>query len=598
MRGCRTARARLAVALDRELALEERFELDRHLERCPACQELERRGLRLEEWLEGDRAPVAPDVEAAVTGVLGALDRGEGLPWKPPAGWRFNLRPVPILAGVLAAAAAIAVGLAWLTEEERAPIALPVAEHVPVPAISPEPPVPTEEGPVAEEEVASPWTAASVERQVRAAVLAVFPDDPGRSVPEADALFRGRTRDVARAGWPLRRLVEDLLDHPDASVARGAARCLGALNDAGAVPALERALARPPVADVAFDALAELGEAAVPALERSLADPTRALRALNRLCRVGGERAALAIERRVLATTAGTEPSRASLLDALTATGRPAVAVLMRLAAATTGTERDAVLERLPFVGGAGDELVRSLDPARPAREETYLALSLLQPAAALPWLEERCGEFRERPAALATLARYPGTAPLESLRRVWSAGRITREDALALLRTLAERDEVRVLEDAEALVAARDGAVLHDWTGLLIESESPRVAASLATLAFCDALGPDDRQWAALAVGEIGQERAVALLADLLHGRETEDRRRTAACLLSIHTHGGAEAIVHALPGVPFGELRALLEVLERDERAGAIRVHRVTRALDGVLAGLADERRLEKEI
>lgn len=594
MKGCRTTRARLAAALDRELALEERFELDRHLERCGACRAHERRGLRLEEWLEGpgDRPPVTPDVETAVANVLGALDRGEGSPWKPPAPWARHLRPVPILAGALAAAALIAAGLAWRAQVEPVKVEPPVAEHDPVHA---EPPA---EPASVEAEDTEAWTTASVERRVRAAVQAVFPDDVPRPDPDADERFRERTRDVARAGWPVRRLVEDLLDHPDATVARSAARCLGALREPGAIPALERALVRKPVVDVAFDALARLGEAAVPALERALADPARALRALNRLCHVGGERAALAIERRVLATSPGSEPSRASLLDALTATGRPAVAVLMRLAAATDGPERDAVLERLPFVDGAGDELVGSLDPTRPAREETYLALSLLRPTAALPWIEERCGEFRERPAALATLARYPGTAPLAALRRVWSAGRITREDALGLLRTLAERDEARVLEDAEALVDAADGIVLHDWTGLLIESESPRVAASLATLAFCDVLGPDDRQWAALAVGEIGGDRDVALLADLLHGREAEDRRRTAACLLSIHAHGGAEAVVRALPDVPLGELRGVLDVLARDERAGAIRVHRVTRALDGVLAGLADERRLEKEI
>jgi hypothetical protein len=589
MRGCRTARTRITVALDRELALEDRLWLDLHLERCSECREHERRMLRLEEWLEGpgDRPPVAPDVETAVTGVLGTLDRGEGAPWRPER----RLHPVPVLVGVAAAVLLIVVALRWRSESALPP-ALPEVV-APAPEVSVPVEAPSLEGD--DEAAEQPWTAASVERHVRAAVLTVFHDGAEGLQIER---FRERTRDVARSGWPVRRLVEDLLEHPDGEVARGAARCLGALGDPGAVPALERALQRGPAADSAFDALARLGQDAVPALERSLAVPERALRALNRLCRIGGERAARAIERRVLASAAGAEPSRASLLDALVSTGRPAVAVLMRLAGATQGDERAAILDRLVLVDGAGDEIVRSLGAARPAREELYSALALLQPPAALPWLEERCGEFRERPAALATLARYSGTAPLGSLRRVWGAGRISREDAIELLKALAEHDEVRLLEDAEALVAAGDGVVLHDWTGLLIESESPHVAPSLATLAFGDALGPDDRQWAALAVGEIGRERDVAMLADLLHGRESEDRRRTAACLLAIHAHGGAEAVLRALPGVPFGEVRTLLEALEREAPAGAIRVHRVTRVLDGVLAGLANERRLEKEI
>lgn len=571
---CRVARARIESALDQELSLSARFELEEHVAACSACAAHQRRTQGLQEWLEGpgDPPPIAPDVEGAVSGVFARLERGEGEAWRPP---RPSSRR-PIAVGLLALGALAAAVLALVTMVRRfAP-----AEPLPGPALPN--PVPLFARPEFE------WDVLRVELEVRGALLASF-GSAGVDEARANERFQAATREPARSGWPVRRFVEGLLESPEREVVLAAARYLGALGDASAAPFLERTLARADVVDAVLDVLGAMGDAAVPALERALGRPELASRVLLQLCRIGGARSAAVLERAARAAREGSDPSREALLDALTATGPSAVACLLRLAADPQApSASEAILARLPIVRGAGAELARRIEGERWPGDLAYRALLALRPTEALPWLEARCESHRERGAALAVLATYEGSAPLASALRLARSGRVPREEVLALLTGLFEREGERALDFTQELLARTDEAPTRAWLELLIESGHPAAARALVPLAFDARLADDDRQWAALAVGELGTQAEAQELLAALKERPDEERRLTAACLLSIHAQLGNAGVQRLFPELSEGSLRRVLAIL--DGRSGdAVLVHRVARALDGVQAELA---------
>lgn len=564
---CHEARAALDSALERELALEQRLRLEAHLAGCAACARRAARARRLQELLEGpgDPRPVRADVESAVQTVFARLDRGEGAPLELPRPRRARRLLVPLLA----AAALVAV--------------LAVRALAPRPAPTPALPAP-EPAPVA----AAPWAEGEVELAVRAALLESF----AASAPEAEALarFQERLREPARAGWPLRRFVEGLAERPDPGTAQAALRCLGALGDANALPALERALERAELAPTAFVALEALAPASFAVLERALGAPRLAPGALASLCRLGGERAARILERAARSAGPHANPSRATLLDALTATGPDAVASLLRLAGeAREPDEARALVARLTLVAGAGPALAHALEDVREPAEWHYAALLALQPFEALPWLAERCASHRQRPAALAVLEAYPGTPPLATLLRLAGTGRVPRDELVRALVGLLERDAVRAPAFSREVLARAAPLEAQAWLALLLESGHPGAAAALVPIAAAEELGPEERQWAALAVGELGGEVEARELAGALPATRRLERRLAAATALSLQAHLGSEGVREWLGPVSPAALRRAAESLESGTRAGAaVRLHRVARALEDALSEL----------
>lgn len=560
---CREARAALDSALERELPLEGRLRLEAHLDGCASCAQHAARARRLQELLEGpgDPAPVRADVEAAVRTVFARLERGEGAPVRlptAPRGRRF-------LVSLCAAAALLAALLLVRSRDPR-------------PASAPPPPVAGGSG----------WAEGEVEVAVRAALLEHFAGaEPG---PAALARFQERLREPARAGWPLRRFVEGLSERPDLATAEAALRCLGALGDANALPAVERALARAELAPAAFAALAQLGPESFAVLERALGEPAQAGGALAVLCRLGGARAATILERAVRAAGAHANPSRVTLLDALTTTGPPAVASLLRLAdEAPSGDEARALVARLPLVAGAGPALAEALATVREPEEWHYAALLVLQPFEALPWLAERCANHRQRASALAVLESYPGTPPLATLLELAGKGRVARAELVRTLVGLLERDAVRAPAFSRELLARATTLELEAWLALLLESAHPGAAAALVPLARSERLAAEDRQWAALGVAELGGEAEARELAEALPATRALERRLAAAVALALDAHVGPAGLAAWLGPVSPASLRRATESLEDGARAGAaVRLHRVARALEGALSEL----------
>ncbi len=573
MRGCRQARRAIPLALERELPLEKRLELERHLALCPECAELHARALAVEEALErlGQPPERGPDVERALANVRAALEPVQAAGRRAQASAGPGRRGARIAAGIAALLAAAA--LLWFARGAAGP---------------------EEQGDsgVAASATEPPSTPEEVERSVREHLRLAFAgvdqdQDPGQAL----ARFQQATRDLARSGWPLRRYVEDLLEDPELDVARPAAIVLGELGDPLSAVRLERALDRAGLERAALSTLGALGEPAVPVLSRTLDRPALATLALRELCRIGGRQASAAIERRLQrpAESAGANgvPSREALLDALTATGPSAVASLLELAQEDpTGGQQ--ILARLPLVKDGGDELVRLLEHERHPRELLYEALALLVPAGALPWLAERCGEYRERPRALATLERWRGPAPLATVLELEQSGRVPRDDLVRLLRELVRRDAERLEEFTGELLARVEpfDEQAQRWLDLLLDTEAADAGRALVLLALSGDLPDDDRQWAALALAEIGTVEDARALAAGLEDLGPGDRRLFAAALVAIHRHLGVVGVERALGDLdPLDVRRVLLALDGLEERGGAVGLHKVARALEGGL-------------
>jgi hypothetical protein len=127
----------------------------------------------------------------------------------------------------------------------------------------------------------------------------------------------------------------------------------------------------------------------------------------------------------------------------------------------------------------------------------------------------------------------------------------------------------------------------MRAWLLLLIESEHPGAAAALVPLALAEELAAEDRQWAALAAGELGGAEDARALLDGLARAPRPERRTLAACLIAVHAGLGAEGVAEFLAPCSGASLRRVTDSLESGERgAGAVRLHRVARALDAALA------------
>jgi hypothetical protein len=613
VRGCREARGWLERSLDGRLALEEEFRLEAHLRACARCRGAAGRARLVEEALQRLPEPplrgCAPD-ERSIEGALARIHAG--IASRPSAPRRMRLTPVGALAAAAASLAALALARALVspprgTGEGEAPaaraIAAPDVPRVPRAERGAEPVPEDLAGPAREPGVplapppargAAPRPSGALEphrldearhrvRRALATALAV----PGTPA-QAERRFEEQSRAVQQDGWPVTRLLEELLDDEDPDVARGAATALGRRGDRISAGPLARALARPEIRASALAALGALGEEGIAGLAQALHDPSVRAQALLCLGRIGGPRAAEVIERELV--RAGTErdpdereEERRVLLARLAATGTSAVRSLVRLAERGHLPEARA-LACLGTIPGGGAALAAELRPGRAATPFLLAAVERLRPEAALPWVEELCRASNRRDEALRCLAGWPGERALATCLRLAREGRVPRGALVETVRAQLALDSEAALRLADLLSVARDGqgaAVLLD---LLLEAEAPAGASALAHLALAAPLSDDERQWAALAVGELGDERDAERLERGLLRLGAEQKRLRAACLLSIHALAGERGAERALASLRLHDFRPLLAELHRASERGspAVDLYRVARALD----------------
>ena len=615
MKGCRTARRRILRAVDQDLPLEERFRLDDHLAQCSACATEYQRALHLEEAFA--RMPDPPharlDLERTVRSIRTSLENsppsGDNATIVVAASSRAPSKTLRALAVIMAVAGVVAL---WIVVGARPrDVAAPEVNGVDAPeniAIAPSPTRARE----AESSVARPngesdpvaeTDAASVERQLREHLVAAFADSTDLAdIAHCVERFDRFAAPIRR--WPLARIAAPMLRSDDLRLARSAARFLGMRGDRISVSQLQAVLdrhssaARDSIAPVVVRALGDLGRDAVSALGHALSFPALEPAALAQLARIGGVEAARFIESSLArradspGSTGSTTPFARRRFEALAAIGTPAVASFLRLAS-DDNFEREQVLGWLDRVEGAGDEFAR-LMRAR-AIDDPDLVFEIaarLQPVAVLPWLEERASEHRYRARALACLERWDDTVPIRTLLRLDAAGWVPDADIVSSLRAIADRDGERFTALARDLLAAADPIVVDRYLDLLIASEHRAAASALVELTLANVLSDEARQWAALAVGELGGPEDATLLLAGVDRFGANECRLLAACLISIHLHLGEGGTAAALAGFAPRSIdrvnNALQQAIEsdRDETrftGGAVELFRVARSLEG---------------
>lgn len=600
-RGCRVARKRVLRAVDHELALEERFLLDEHLATCSACADEYRRALRLEEAFAHMPSPPSEslDIDRALDAIHGTLsagadERGSVAPRSNDARVRVapgRRRRTALAVSVSAAALlAVYVALAGGGGEPR-----PVRPDAPAPSpqwVDSESVAPGKSDADAEREAQLRETA-RVERELRTHLVAAF-GDVALPLTDADvdaALERFDALTVSIKRWPLARIAAPLLRDPDAGLASRAARFLGRRGDRLSVSQLEAVLDRGAVANAAIRALGDLGRDATVALATALHAPGLQGAALRELARVGGASAAATVADD-LARWGANDGVVDDHLDALAAMGEPAVASLLTLASRPE-VDRGRVLACLERVDGAAEECARLFSSGRFGDPELeFEVCARLQPTALLPWIEERASEHRYRASALACLERWDGSTPIRALLELDALGWVPGEDVIASLRVLAERDAARFAEYARDLLAARDERGAEHYLAALVAMDVGAAAAALVPLALSPVLPNDSRQWAALAVGDLGSvdETRLLLRGSTLLG--ADDHRLFAACLVTIQRRLGDDGTLEALERFSPRHVRRVRDALlvaTNDDRAearfagDAVELFRVMRALDG---------------
>lgn len=623
---CRQVRRLLYRAVDGELSVDERLRLDPHLARCGACGSEYARLQMLEELvvaLPEPRESTAASEQAAVRGVREAIERApegeDDLPeWlavqagssQQPGGvpglgaFGANARRSRALLAAGLFAAAVLLGFLLLRGGDgSSELRSQLRDSAPGPVVRSGAPAPSVDAPLEAVPAERPRNRVDAERRLRQLLLETFADTaPDSSVDVAAERFDDLAAELG--DWPFPRLAERLLRDSDVRLAGAAARYLGQRGDRLSVSPLADALERPDlVSDVLF-ALGDLGQLSIPALARATFDRDLGSAPLETLGRIGGSGAARAIEASPACGPNASTESRSAALEALGAVGGPALESLLRLAgtgAFSSGAARSELLFTLQTLPGGADALAallampayapRMLDDAgaRPVHEVELLfeAATLLQPDAALWWVEECARSSRQRDRALACLVNWEGGAPVAGLLRLDASGSLSSEDTLRVLTELVERDAGRMRLQSELLLARRDGAELQRYVELLVETGHAGVAPALVPVVLADLLPEDQRQWAALAIGSLGgPEEAQQLLA----GAKTLDRgqrRLLAAVLLTLRRHLGDLDLEGLLSGASPRSLERVASVLrESDTDEAAIALFRVSRALDGAFA------------
>ncbi|MCZ6597026.1 MAG: zf-HC2 domain-containing protein [Planctomycetota bacterium] len=597
MRGCRRIRSWIPLAVEGELPLDRRYRLDEHVAGCAECRSEYEAAVALEEAMQ--RLPEPPVERLDLDRIAGAIDAAIDERLRAGAPEKAARRPRRIGLRAVVAAAAVAVlaagALLWQALVDDVPDEVATSS---VAAASGD----ATPGDATIDEARRDEVRATIAAELLAG-LGDLPAGVSRSeVEERLAVFDERVRPLARGGWPVAHIAEGLLASEDVATARAAARFLGVRGDRVSAVALRRALDRPELARAAVNALGDLGPTGVSALAQALDQPGLETLALDALVRVGGPAAVRVLEAEVGRTGARVRhtPDPASerrlpmLVAALAACGPGAVESLLRLTS-NGNLARDEAFGAIERVDGGADAVGSLVGRSRRDLSESLLldAVATFHPRSALPWLEERCHDHREREAALACIAAYPDPEALHVLLRVRRRG--SSAPVLRAARDLLADAPGAGVDLALRLLEARDEEQASRLLDFLLECEAPGSGPALSRLALSELLSPDERQWAALAVAEIGAPEDAGRLAQGLAAigslggasRKAGGERIAAACLISIHALAGDPATLAALGalgGVSAERSARILAHLDEAEAKGtrAVIVYKLARELE----------------
>jgi hypothetical protein len=569
---CRLARRALDARSDERLGLERGFELDAHLEGCARCRRHARSLQRLEDAFAG--LPDPPwqrlDVEASVRSIRARLAAAPARPGARSA----RSRRVGLALFVAAAAAVLALFMLQRTRQQASTPDEPASPSPPLASAAPGPDelAPTVEEPVPDSLALDPArlqrTREEVAQLLLEAASGLEPEASREAVLAFAQLFDLNSLALRRADWPVQRLVERLLEAPDARASRAAARYLGVRGDGASRARLELALERPEVARAATLALRDSGAAGAAGLGRALGLDAQRELALRCLLEVGGSAAARALAQRsaIECAQAGKEAQTAELLAALASLGEPALEPLFALAA-EGALGRGELVSLLGGIDGAAEWIVRGLATRERAasRELRLEAAAQLAPETTALWLEEHAHEREVEVLARRLLPRVPGPAAVRALMRLEGDTRLSSEDMQALLRAALGADAERFAGEARALLQTAEAEPQAVLAELLIAADSALALPAMRVLHRSPLLPDDLGRDLVLEIGELGDARDAEALLELFGELGADDRLFAASCLIAIQRLAGDEAIARALDDMSARSLSNVLGLLHR---------------------------------
>jgi hypothetical protein len=586
MSSCRQARRWMERAFDGRLGVDEDFLLEEHLGGCAHCRrEAELQAMVLDGLVRQVEPPVERlDIERALSNIHERLEEEPArvLPWRKITA---------------AAAAALLLTLPWWMRGEDAPaveepgpgiggaLALdepeqgrsPEAEQPSLTAVRVYPRV------SAESEVDSS-VHARVQAEVRAALAVAVVSHPA----DVDAIlqaFDASTSELAAADWPVARLVARLVEDESPALAGAACRFTGRHATRLGVRRLEQALDSP----AAFDAakgLIDAGPLGYDGLARALWVPGADAQVLEAMLPLDDEaRVRWATDALEHAPEVPEEGTTAAWVGFVAAAGRAGADELI-------GRLDDPVLARGDVIAGLmdsprGEDALLARLERRVAPQECdglFDLIDQMRAPAAFEFIQEQAWSGQDRGRAALVLAGYPGVSTLVGLLMLDEGRRLdTVELGAAWRRALevdAERAQTLALEHVDRGDRIGSRRLLE---GLTLAEHAGAVPAMIE-LAALGALADDDREHAFLIIAERGGAQDVPLLSDTFSRFTVRDRDRAAACLISLHRLGGAEAVQRVLAGASEDTSARVLSRLEDGARASSRLL--LARELEPVLA------------
>ena len=600
---CRKARRALRKRIDERLPIEVEFQLDAHLERCAACRAAEARALQLEEALARLPEPATErlDVEHSVQVIRARIEKpGEGMRGAP-AGRRW-----PILRLAAAAAALILVGFLLFElagEENPGPVDPPENVAGGAPEERPEGPAPREDELAAEDSGVNRERLEATREEVRALLAECGGELPeGATRDEAIAfaeLLDERTARLRRQEWPVRRIVEGMLESDNLAAARAAARYLGVRGDSRSRRQLVRALDRAEIAAASTRALGDAGAEGLEGLGDALAHREVRAIALEGIARIGGEEAAATLAEVLFEEAEASEglltPSE-DLLATLLELGEHAVEPLIELG------ERDWLSREELFAtmeGLAGIESYFDQQLAwRSRKVPTDLVLAgavRFAPDTALSWCVDNLYDRRRGELAALFLPWIPGELTVDALIGMRSDARLGSAELEQMTTLALEVDGERFARQAGFLVDRERKDDATELAELLLAASHPGTGETLTILASPPLLDPAIRQAAVLAVGEWGAESDLPALLELFATLGPGDRYLASACLISIEALGGETACRSALAEVAARPTQNILSLLHRRKASEGKNpsIYKLARELKPILADRARDNR-----
>lgn len=631
---CRDVRALIERSMDGRVSLDGEFRVEEHARGCERCRRQLDEARQLEDLMLQLPSPALDRVD--VPRALDAINAQLDVAPRATAPVRRTWRPARIAAAVVVLG--VLGALLWTRTDERRPGSssspasprLPgstrIADSVAVPTAVPRPSAieePASARPAAQprdrddDPSAFDLTELVLDRerlvwareQVRELIARCAPEDPA-ALDHAQAEQYAEALDEALStlrseAWPVRRIVEGLLDDPDRRTADAATRYLGVRGDRLSLAALEARLATDGKR-VAAHALCDAGEPAFEALGRAVWDPELSDLVVARMQSVRGPagvrwvRGALTLAPRFTrrADAAGAAQALAGLLARC---GDAGLDALVDLAGHRLFSD-DLVLSELAGAENASAWLVETIEREPSERDLRLLlnAAGILHPAEVQAWVEELCWSRRWASEAMDALASFDGTPAtcdcagvLATLLDLSFGLGEEDEGFLRAWKRAVERDPERLARFAQDRLDASAKSEARRYLELLVVSERAEAVPAILTLAASSQLGDEDRERAVLAAGELGGAQHLSHIARLFAGLERDQSELAAACLFAAHSMSESEGIEVLLAGLPERKRERILALFRSADmrRGSAVILFKLAREIEPVLSSTADE-------